>query len=65
MGVSIFVFISGNIECPLELFIIISDNGALRGVKSPRARDNVTFESSESLIDRGCKSFLCVKPLYV
>ena len=48
-----------------ELFIIISDNGALRGVESPRDRDNATFGSSESLIDRGCKGFLCVKPLYV
>ena len=65
MRVSIFIIISGNMECLRELFIIISDNGALRGVKSPRARDNVTFESSESLIDRGCKGFLCVKPLYV
>ena len=52
-------------EYPLELFIIISDNGALREVKSPRARDNATFGSSESLIDRGYKGFLCVKPLYV
>ena len=52
-------------EYPLELFIIISDNGTLREVKSPRARDNATFESPESLIDRGCKGFLCVKPLYV
>ena len=48
-----------------KLFIIISDNGTLREVKSPCARDNVIFESSESIIDRGCKSFLCVKPLYV
>ena len=48
-----------------ELFIIISDNGALRGVKSPRARDNVTFGSSESLIDRDRKGFLRVEPLYV
>ena len=52
-------------ECLRELFIIISDNGALREVKSPRARDNVTFESSESLIDRDRKSFLRVEPLYV
>ena len=48
-----------------KLFVIISDNDALRGMKSPRDRGNVTFESSESLINRDRKSFLCVKPLYV
>ena len=52
-------------ECLRELFIIISDNGALRGVKSPRARDNVTFESSESFIDRDRKGFPRAEPLYV
>ena len=48
-----------------ELFIIISDNDAPREVKSPRARDNVTFEGSESFIDRDRKSFLRVEPLYI
>ena len=52
-------------ECLRELFIIISDNGTLREVKSPRARDSVTFEGSESFIDRDRKSFLRVEPLYV
>lgn len=48
-----------------DLFIIISDNDSPRGVKSPRARDSVTFEGSESFIDRDRKSFLRVEPLYV
>ena len=52
-------------ECLRELFIIISDNGALRGVKSPRARDSVTFEGSESFIDRDRKGFPRAEPLYV
>ena len=52
-------------ECLRELFIIISDNGALRGVKSPRARDSVTLEGLESLIDRDRKGFPRVEPLYV
>lgn len=62
---SIFIIVSENIEYLHELFIIISDNDALRGVKSPRARDSVTFESSESLIDRDRRGFPRVKPLYV
>jgi hypothetical protein len=63
--VSIFIIVSGDIEYLDELSIIISDNVALRGVKSLRARDNVTFESSESFIDRGRKGFPRVEPLYV
>ena len=59
------IIASENIEYLHELFIIISDNDALRGVKSPRARDSVTFEGSESFIDRDRKSFLRVEPLYV
>ena len=62
---SIFIVVSGNIEYLHELFIIISDNDVPRGVKSPRVRDNITFEGSESLIDRDRKSFLRVEPLYV
>ena len=62
---SIFIIVSENIEYLHELFIIISDNDAFRGVKSPRARDSVTFEGSESFIDRDRKSFLRVEPLYV
>jgi len=63
--VSIFIIISGDIEYLHELFVITSDNGALRGVKSPRARDSVTFEGSESFIDRGRKGFPRAEPLYV
>ena len=65
MRALIFIIVSRNIECLHKLFIIISDNVALRGVKSLRARDNVTSEGSESFIDRGRKSFLRVEPLYV
>ena len=61
----IFIIAFGDIECLHKLFIITSDNVALRGVKSLRARDSVTFESSESFIDRDRGGFLCVKPLYV
>jgi len=63
--VSIFIIVSGNIEYLHELFIIISDNDSSRGVKSPRARDSVTFEGSESLIDRDRKGFPRAEPLYV
>jgi len=63
--VSIFIIVSENIEHLHELFIIISDNDSPRGVKSPRARDSVTFEGSESFIDRDRKGFLRVEPLYV
>ena len=62
---SIFIIVSENIEYLHELFIIISDNDALRGVKSPRARDNVTSEGSEYLIDRDREGFPRVKPLHV
>ena len=65
MRVSIFVIISGNVEYQRDLFIIISDNGALREVKSPRARDSVTFEGSESFINRDRKGFPRAEPLYV
>lgn len=60
-----FIIASGNIECLHKLFIIISDNDALRRVESPRARGNVTSEGSESFIDRGCKGFPRMEPLYV
>jgi len=63
--VLIFIISFGDIECLHELFVIISDNGTLRGVKSLRARDNVTFEGSESFIDRDRRGFLRVEPLYV
>lgn len=60
-----FIIVSENIEYLHELFIIISDNDSPRGVKSPRARDSVTFEGSESFIDRDRKGFPRVEPLYV
>ena len=62
---SIFIIVSENIEYLHELFIIISDNDSPRGVKSPRARDSVTFEGSESFIDRDRKGFPRAEPLYV
>ncbi|ETK02380.1 hypothetical protein N425_04805 [Tannerella sp. oral taxon BU063 isolate Cell 2] len=61
----IFIIVFGNIEYLHELFIIISDNDSLRGVKSPRARDSVIFEGSESFIDRDRKGFPRAEPLYV
>ncbi len=60
-----FIIVSENIEYLHELFIIISDNDSPRGVKSPRARDSVTFEGSESFIDRDRKGFPRAEPLYV
>lgn len=60
-----FIIVSENIEYLHELFIIISDNDFPRGVKSPRARDSVTFEGSESFIDRDRKGFPRAEPLYV
>ena len=60
-----FIIVSGDIECLHGLFIITSDNDALRRVKSPRARDSATFEGSESFIDRDRRGFLRVEPLYV
>lgn len=61
----IFIISSEDIEYLYELFIIISDNVALRRVKSPRVRDSVTSEGSESLIDRDRRRFPRVEPLYV